>query len=289
MSFAHLLPPGYKTEIHRWVHEDCPTTDIGGFVVGDKVEVAHLLCKTSGVLAGVPFAQATFDHLELDVQWLFEEGTFVDINSVPNKKVVIAKVTGKCRNILLAERTALNIMSRAAGVATQSRNAANIAKNAGWKGYVAGTRKTTPGFKMVEKYALVVGGAATHRMDLSQMVMLKDNHIWSAGSIPLAVQKARLAAGFSMKIEVECQSVAEALEACGAGADIVMLDNFTPETIGAAAAEVKAVYPHILVEASGGILEDKMHLYMHDSVDIISRGSLTQGYECIDYSLKIQK
>lgn len=150
----------------------------------------------------MPFAQAVFDHLELDVQWLVEEGTFVDINSVSNKKVVIAHVTGKCRNILLAERTALNIMSRAAGVATQSRNAVDIAKKAGWKGYVAGTRKTTPGFKMVEKYALVVGGAATHRMDLSQMVMLKDNHIWSAGSIPLAVQKARLAAGFSMKIEV---------------------------------------------------------------------------------------
>jgi nicotinate-nucleotide pyrophosphorylase (carboxylating) len=202
MSFAHLLPPGYKTEISRWVHEDCPTTDIGGFVVGEKVEVAHLLCKTSGVLAGVPFAQAVFDLLDLEVKWFYEEGTFIDINTAANKKVVVAHVTGKCRNILLAERTALNIMSRAAGVATQARTAVDIAKKYGWKGYVAGTRKTTPGFKMVEKYALVVGGAATHRQDLSQMVMLKDNHIWSAGNIPAAVHKARQAAGFSMKIEV---------------------------------------------------------------------------------------
>ena len=188
MSFSHLLPPGYKAEISRWVHEDCPTTDIGGFVVGEKIEVAHLLCKTSGVLAAVPFAQAVFDLLELDVKWLFDEGTFIDIDSAPNKKVVVATVTGKCRNILLAERTALNIMSRASGVATQARTAVDIAKAAGWKGYVAGTRKTTPGFKMVEKYALVVGGAATHRMDLSQMVMLKDNHIWSAGNIPSSTE-----------------------------------------------------------------------------------------------------
>ena len=203
MSFAHLLPPGYRAEISRWVHEDCPTTDIGGFVVGEAVTSAELLCKTSGVLAGVPFAQAVFDHLELEVTWLFDEGAFIDIETVANKKVLVARVTGKCRNILLAERTALNILSRAAGVATQARKAVDIAKAAGWKGYTAGTRKTTPGFKMVEKYALLVGGAATHRMDLSQMVMLKDNHIWASGNIPLTVAKARLAAGFSMKIEVQ--------------------------------------------------------------------------------------
>lgn len=203
MSFSHLLPPGYKAEISRWVHEDCPTTDIGGFVVGEKVETAHLLCKTSGVLAGVPFAQAVFDLLELEVKWLVDEGTFVNIENAANKKVIVAHVTGKCRNILLAERTALNILSRAGGVATQARAAVDIAKKANWKGHVAGTRKTTPGFKMVEKYALVVGGAATHRQDLSQMVMLKDNHIWSAGNIPAAILKAKQAAGFSMKIEVD--------------------------------------------------------------------------------------
>jgi nicotinate-nucleotide pyrophosphorylase (carboxylating) len=182
------------------VQDDCPTTDVGGFVVGEKIEIAHLFCKASGVLAGVPFAQAVFDHLELQVEWNVEEGVYVDVSET--KKVVIATVRGKCRHILLAERTALNILSRASGVATQSRKAVKIAETAGWHGYVAGTRKTTPGFKMVEKYALVVGGAATHRQDLSQMVMLKDNHIWSAGSISAAVKKARTAAGFSMKIEV---------------------------------------------------------------------------------------
>jgi nicotinate-nucleotide pyrophosphorylase (carboxylating) len=102
----------------------------------------------------------------------------------------------------MAERTALNVMSRASGVASRSRMMSDIGKAAGWHGSVAGTRKTTPGFRIVEKYALVVGGVATHRQDLSQMVMLKDNHIWSAGSITSAVLKAKRVAGFSMKIEV---------------------------------------------------------------------------------------
>ena len=207
MNFACLLPPDFKSEIAKWVRDDCPTTDIGGFVVGDKLEVATLLCKSSGVLAGVPFAQATFELMDLNVEWLIEEGTFIDVEKYENKKVVVANVRGKCRNILLAERTALNILSRASGVATQSRRAVDIALSHSWKGYVAGTRKTTPGFKMVEKYALVVGGAATHRQDLSQMVMLKDNHIWSAGNITAAVETARKAAGFSMKIEVSVVEV----------------------------------------------------------------------------------
>ena len=185
-AYSHLLPPTYRQEVVGWLKDDCPSTDIGGFVVGEKTEVANLYCKTSGVLAGVPFAQTVFDHLELTVKWLISEGEYVDIDRDPSKKIIIATVTGKCRHILLAERTALNLLARASGVATEAYKAVQIAKHAGWNGYVAGTRKTTPGFKMVEKYALVVGGAATHRQDLSQMVMLKDNHIWSAGSITAA-------------------------------------------------------------------------------------------------------
>jgi len=286
-DFASLLPPTYKEEVARWVRDDCPSTDIGGFVVGEKIETAHLLCKSSGVLAGVPFAQAVFEMMSLEVEWLIPEGTLIDVSSSASKKVIVAIVRGKCRNILLAERTALNTLSRASGVASQARRASDVAKAQSWRGYVAGTRKTTPGFKVVEKYALLVGGVATHRQDLSQMVMLKDNHIWSAGSISNAVTKARTAAGFSMKIEVECQSVDEACEAAGAGADIVMLDNFSHEELQVAAASVKSAFPTVLIEASGGITESTMHLYMGPSIDIISQGSLTQGYACIDFSLKI--
>lgn len=281
--YSHLLPPTYKTEVQRWVSEDCPSIDIGGFVVGEKEETAHLLCKSSGVFAGLPFAQAVFEHLDLNVIWHMEEGTFIDCSEPGKSRIKVATVTGKCRNILLAERTALNTLSRASGVASDARTCAAVAKANNWHGWVAGTRKTTPGFKFVEKYALVVGGVATHRQDLSQMVMLKDNHIWSAGSITAAVRKARSAAGFSIKIEVECQSVDEASEAAAAGADIVMLDNFTSETIHPAAAAVKAAYPTVLVEASGGITIETLSQFMSPHIDIISLGALTQGmftYSC---------
>lgn len=114
----------------------------------------------------------------------------------------MAVVTGRCCDLLKAERVALNVLSRASGVATIARRVRKIALGIAWQGEVAGTRKTTPGFRLVEKYALLVGGISMHRNDLSGMVMLKDNHIWSTGSITTAVKKARLAAGFSTKIEV---------------------------------------------------------------------------------------
>lgn len=285
--FAEILPPTYKEEVIQWIKDDCPKTDIGGFVVGNKSESASLYCKSSTVLSGVPFAKVVFDYCHLTVDWLVDEGTFIDVDGAG--KVKVAVVYGEARNILLAERLSLNILSRASGVALAARKATDIKNAKNWHGYVAGTRKTTPGFANVEKYSLLVGGASTHRLDLSQMVMLKDNHIWSAGNITNAVRKARSVAGFSAKIEVECQSVKEALEACAAGAEIVMLDNFTPERIPAAAAQIKEQFPHVLIEASGGITEDTMDQYMDVNVDIISRGSLTQGYQCADFSLKIDR
>ena len=215
-----LLKTNVQEEVRQWLSSDCPSTDIGGFVVGEKEEVAYLFMKSTGVLAGVPYAQMVFEEMGLEVKWQREEGEFIEGSS--SNKVVIAEVSGKCRNILLAERTALNIMSRASGVATKTREGVKIAKENNWSGHIAGTRKTTPGFKSVEKYALLVGGGSTHRQDLSQMVMLKDNHIASAGSITSAVQLAKSAAGFSMKIEVETSTIEDAKEAAAAGADIVM-------------------------------------------------------------------
>jgi nicotinate-nucleotide pyrophosphorylase (carboxylating) len=203
-KFHHLLPPTFKEEVLRWVHDDCPSFDVGGFVVGDDIQVANLYCKEDSVLAGVPFANAIFEALSLQVFWNVEEGETISmpISEEKKGKVVVAVVEGKVRNLLLAERTCLNILSRASGIATAARRALAIKEEHQWHGYVAGTRKTTPGFRTVEKYALIVGGVATHRLDLSQMVMLKDNHIWSCGNITKAVHTARQAAGFSSKIEV---------------------------------------------------------------------------------------
>lgn len=285
-DYSALLPKAQiEATVQQWMQDDHPSFDVGGLVVGSAETSARLLLKSPGVFAGKPFFDAVFEKLGCTVEWQADtaEGSFIDASG--SNKVCMAIVTGPVNNLLRGERTALNTLSRCSGVATASRKAREAAGD--WKGWVAGTRKTTPGFRIVEKYGLLVGGAATHRLDLSQMVMLKDNHIWSAGSITAAVTLARKAAGFSQKIEVECQSLEEAMEASGAGADIVMLDNFEPEQLKKDAKTLKEKYPHVLVEASGGITTETMPSFLSEHVDIVSQGKLTQGYACLDYSLKI--
>lgn len=229
--------------------------------------------------------------MDCTVEWdedLAVEGKFLDPSTTASGKLTLATVWGPVHKILQGERTALNTISRCSGVATASSNAVAVARSLHWNGWVAGTRKTTPGsFRQVEKYGLLVGGAATHRLDLSQMVMLKDNHIQAAGDIASAVRLARRATGFSQKIEVECQNLDEAQQAARAGADIIMLDNFAPDDLRRDAKILKQEFPSVLIEASGGITVDTMAEYLCPDIDIISQGKLTQGYACIDYSLKI--
>lgn len=223
-DYSQLLPQQQIDAIvKQWLHDDMPSFDIGGLVVGSDVKSARLLMKSSGVFAGKPFVDAVFSSLNCTVEWneITVEGKHYEL--VNNKPLCLAIITGPVNALLRGERTALNTLSRCSGVATASRQASNIVSSQNWKGHVAGTRKTTPGFRIAEKYGLLVGGAATHRLDLSQMTMLKDNHIWSAGSITQAVQLAKRAAGFSSKIEVECQSLEEAMEAAQAGADVRIL------------------------------------------------------------------
>uniref|UniRef100_A0A6B2LCS2 Nicotinate-nucleotide pyrophosphorylase [carboxylating] n=1 Tax=Arcella intermedia TaxID=1963864 RepID=A0A6B2LCS2_9EUKA len=278
------MPPNWQHKIDEYLHEDVPSFDYGGFVVGDKVEKAEILCKARGVLCGVPFARRVFEYLGCRVEWLVEEGLWVDVSK---GNVVVARVEGPVRFLLLGERIALNILARASGIATVSRMAREIADKAQWKGRVAGTRKTTPGFRLVEKYSLLVGGVDSHRNDLSSMVMLKDNHIASAGSITGAVTKARSVAGFSIKIEVECQNQQEAEEALAAGAEIVMLDNFKPEALKATSQKLKEKFPHSILEASGGVTLDTLESYFSPHVDVISSSILHQGVKHIDFSLNV--
>ena len=298
VDFSSLLPHRQiELAVAEWIDADIPSFDVGALIFGRQQQgKAYLYMKSPGVFAGRPFFEATFKAVGCDWEWndkLAVEGAFIDPRNDGNVeesgKVILATVRGPVARILQGERTALNTLSRCSGVATAAREAVNLARDTGWKGWVSGTRKTTPGnFRIVEKYGLLVGGAATHRLDLSQMVMLKDNHIVAAGgSITAAVKCARIAAGFSQKIEVECSCLQQAEEAAEAGADIVMLDNFPPDRLRADALNFKQKYPHVLVEASGGITVDSMKDYLCDSVDIISQGKLTQGYDCVDFSLKI--
>ena len=158
----------------------------------------------------------------------------------------------------------------------------------GCKGTFAGTRKTTPGFRLVEKYGLVIGGVGTHRFDLSHMIMIKDNHIAiSGGSVFTAMAAVRSISDFATKIEVECGNLEEALTAAKCGADVVMLDNFEGQTLEEVAKQVKSKYSGVLIEASGGITINNVLQYAKPSVDIISLSSLVQGYSTVDYSMKV--
>lgn len=293
-DFSVILPKRQIAEtVREWVDADIPSFDVGALVVSkETMGRATLYMKSPGVFAGKPFFEAVFDSLGCTYEWSTEhstEGLHLDPSRLSaDGRLALCTIHGPVVQILQGERTALNTLSRCSGVATTARSAVDRVRPI-WNGWVAGTRKTTPGsFRLVEKYGLLVGGASTHRIDLSQMVMIKDNHIAAAnGSISTAVQRARAAAGFSQKIEVECNSLAQARTAAEAGADIVMLDNFAPDQLRRDATLFKEEFPHVLVEASGGITEETMEKYVCGAVDIISQGKLTHGYECIDYSLKI--
>lgn len=292
IQYENLLPANgeWKQDVINWLQEDVPSFDYGGFVVGSDEKSATLLCKQDGYLSGVPFANEVFKQCELQVEWYFKEGDQLLASHSPQGKLPVAKVTGKAKNVLLAERTALNILSRSSGIATHSRHLFQAVRAVGYRGTIAGTRKTTPGFRRLEKYSMLVGGCDPHRYDLSSMVMLKDNHIWSTGSITNAVHAARSVCGFAVKIEVECQSESDADEAIAAGADVIMLDNFKQEGLKACASSLKTKWKgqrEFVLECSGGLRLDNLQGYLCPEIDIYSTSSIHQGTGVIDFSLKI--
>ncbi|KAL8674751.1 MAG: hypothetical protein Q9168_000835 [Polycauliona sp. 1 TL-2023] len=299
----HLLPPTYKRMISAWLEEDCPSFDYGGFVVGEEVKEAKLLGKSPGMVAGVPFFDEVFRQLDCTVEWHVREGeTFEPVKHC-------ATVRGPIRKILLGERVALNTLARCSGIATKTSTLLHLLRTHAPTKHppiLAGTRKTTPGFRLPEKYALSVGGADPHRHDLSSMTMLKDNHIWAcSGDITRAVRTAKAAGGFSVKVEVECQSEAEAMEAIRAGADVVMLDNFKPgEELRMVVGRLKERFregrwedgegewqkepvKEFLIEISGGLTEENVEWYVVEGVDVISTSSIHQGVKHVDFSLKV--
>ncbi|KAF2084567.1 nicotinate-nucleotide pyrophosphorylase [Saccharata proteae CBS 121410] len=285
-SVAHLLPQTYKRMVSEWLEEDTPSLDYGGFVVGEEMAEARLLGKSKGVLAGVPFFDEVFKQLDCTVEWHIKEGEVFD----PVKHC--ATVRGPVRKLLLGERVALNTLARCSGIATKSDSLLTLLRKAGYTNTLAGTRKTTPGFRLVEKYGMLVGGCDPHRHDLSAMTMLKDNHIWSSGSITKAVHAAKASGGFAIKVEVECQSFEEADEAIAAGADVVMLDNFTGDGVKECSKKLKDKWgrgrnARALVEVSGGLTEENVEKYVCDDVDVVSTSSIHQGVKHVDFSLKI--
>lgn len=240
------------------------------------------LAKEDLVVCGIPIAEAVFLHLDTDspeIEASVNEGDEVSSGTV------FATLKGFADVLLTGERVALNLLQRMSGVATLTRKYVRAVE--GTKAQIVDTRKTTPGLRMLEKYAVTVGGGKNHRMGLDDGVLIKDNHIALSGGITQAVTAARNIAGHLHKIEVEISNWGQLREAINAGADIVMLDNQTPEEAGKLVQMARDMNPNVMLEASGGMDLDRVRSYAEAGVDLISVGRLTHSAKAVDISFKI--
>ncbi len=245
-------------------------------IPSDSLSDAVIVARRDGVIAGLPIAARVFDVLDPDVQVQLA----VDDGSVVTAGTVLAELSGPSRPILVGERTALNILGCASGVATATR--ALVDAVSGTVARIVDTRKTTPGLRALEKYAVRMGGGANHRFGLHDAVMIKDNHIVAAGGIRPAVIAARARVGHTVKIEVEVTSLAELDELLDVGADIVLLDNMAPEIMAQA---VERVAGSMITEASGSVTIDTVRAIAETGVDVISVGWITHSAPNLDVAL----
>jgi nicotinate-nucleotide pyrophosphorylase (carboxylating) len=242
---------------------------------------AVVLVKADGVVAGLEEAVILAEALGLKVDRIVGDGAEV------KKGQVVLNLLGDAQTILTVERTLLNLLSRMSGIATATRVLTNKIQQAQLRTRIAATRKSAPGLLYFDKKAVIIGGGDAHRLHLDDMLLIKDNHLVVAGSIENALNAAKQKASFSKKIEVEVTSSADALKAAELGADIIMLDNFTPiqarETVALLGKAGFAGY----TEASGGITADNLLEYASAGVDLVSLGALTHSVKALDLSLEV--
>jgi nicotinate-nucleotide pyrophosphorylase (carboxylating) len=242
----------------------------------------RFLAKEPMVVAGLEAAEAVFSTLDSQQQI---EAFASDGEEVEAGKV-IARTSGFADVLLGGERVALNLLQRLSGIATMARTFVRAIEGTGAQ--IVDTRKTTPGLRMLEKYAVLSGGARNHRFGLDDGVLIKDNHIALAGGVGAAVERAREAAGHLHKIEVEVSTEKDLREAIGSGADILLLDNLTPEETARLVGIARGLAPKVALESSGGITLENVRAYAEAGVDLISIGALTHSARAMDISFKIQ-
>jgi nicotinate-nucleotide pyrophosphorylase (carboxylating) len=284
ISLPYLTEPAIQQFIEEALHEDIGEGDhstLGAIPASAKAS-AKLLIKDDGILAGVELAQkifATYDT-ELNMQVLKKDGEAI------KKGEVAFIVTGSAQSILSTERVVLNCMQRMSGIATYTHTLSRIIQ--GTKATLIDTRKTTPNFRIVEKWAVAIGGGTNHRFALYDMVMLKDNHVDMAGGIAQAISNVKtylLEINKNLKIEVETRNLGEVKQvlACG-GVEVIMLDNMS---VGQVAEAVALIGGNYKTEASGGITEATLLAVAQTGVDFISVGALTHSVKSLDLSLKV--
>ena len=274
-----------EKKLYEFLKEDLGQGDVTTSILipdGTRVE-AKIIAKESGVIAGIEEAKILLEGLGVKVEAKVKDGQKISSGKT------IMKLEGDAKTILAAERTVLNLISRMSGIATQTNKIIRKVRAAGYKTIIACTRKTAPGLEYFDKKAVWLGGGDPHRLHLDDMILIKDNHIAIIGDIKEAIKIARRKASFSKKIEVEVSSVNEAVEAAKAGADIIMLDNFTPKDIKKTIEKLqkKKLRKRVLIEASGKINEENILEFASAGVDITSLGSLTHSVKALDISLEI--
>ncbi len=267
----HLILEALREDISS---EDVTTNSVMKEAIKGEVE---LICKQDGVIAGLDVFKRVFELLDDNVNTEFycKDGDEV------NNGQLLGKVTGDIRVLLSGERVALNYLQRMSGIATYTNQVAKLLN--GSKTKLLDTRKTTPNMRIFEKYAVRVGGGYNHRYNLSDGILLKDNHIGAAGSVTKAVQMAKEYAPFVRKIEVEVENMDMVKEAVAAGADIIMLDNMTPQDMKEA---VKYINGRAETECSGNVTKENIENLVSIGVDYISSGALTHSAPILDISLK---
>lgn len=252
------------------------TTDY--LIPEDQENEAKFLAKADGVLCGIEVALRVFTLIQPDFQY----EVFIHDGEKVKKGDIIAKIKGKTRTILKGERTALNLLQHMSGISSMTNRIVKIVE--GTNASIADTRKTLPGMRPLQKYAVTVGGGKNHRFNLSDAAMLKDNHIDAGGGITNAVTKLRTKLGHMAKVELEVRTLDELREALSVDVDVIMLDNMDNDTMREA---VKIADGKALLEASGGITEETIRGVAETGVDIISIGALTHSVKAFDISLKI--
>lgn len=257
---------------------DCATDYL---ICEDQENTAVFLAKNDGVLCGLDIALRVFEILQPTG---FEAKIFKHDGDKLKKGDIIAEIHGKTKTILKGERTALNLIQHMSGVATATNKAVEIVK--GTKASIADTRKTLPGLRPLQKYAVTVGGGRNHRYNLSDAAMLKDNHIDAGGGITNAVAALKKKLGHMTKIELEVRNLDELNQALETGVDVIMLDNMSPKLMKQA---VEITNGRALLEASGGITDETLREIAETGVDIISMGAITHSVKAFDISLKISE
>lgn len=272
------------SQIGAFLSEDLGRGDITtqAIVVRNTRARGRFLAKQAMTIAGLEAAEAVFSTL--DSQQQLE--AFVSDGEEVEAGKVIARTSGFADVLLAGERVALNLIQRLSGIATLTRRYVRAVE--GTPAQIVDTRKTTPGLRMLEKYAVLAGGGRNHRFGLDDGVIIKDNHIALAGGVAGAVKRARDSVGHMHKIEVEVSTERDLREALESRADVVMLDNLSPEETGRLAQLARELAPDVLLEASGGITLENVRAYAEAGVNLISIGALTHSAPAMDISFKIQ-